>query len=172
MNNLKEQFQELDRLAKGDENMKSSRFEKKISSIKQDNQSLKRNLADLTQSKEILAEKVKSFKAFKEKIIKQIEDINTQIQDIQAQLQRTEAENEELKNVLEHNMIVIHETHSEKQAILQNCRSISSEMKSRLYHRENSPSKSKPSIPSTKQSLLEVRKTLENKLHMNYKQVF
>lgn len=149
--------------------MKSSRFEKKINSMKQDNQSLKRNLADLTQSKEILAEKVKSFKAFKEKINKEIEEINTQIEDTQVQLQQIEVENEQLKNLLEHNMIVIHEAHSDKQAILQNCRTISSEIKSRLYSKENSPSKSKPNIPSTKQSLLEVRKTLENKLLMNYK---
>ena len=169
---MKAQFEELDRLAKGDESMKSSRLQKKINSIQQDNQFLKRDLADLTQSKEILAEKVKSFKAFKEKIIKEIDEINTQIQDIQIQLQHTEAENEELENLLEHNTMVIHETHLEKQAILQNCRTISSEIKSRLYHKENSPSKSKPSIPSTQQSLLEVRKTLENKLLMSYKQVF
>lgn len=169
LNNLKEQHEDLVKLVNGDDTLKGSRMEKKINIMKQDNNSLKRNLIELTQSKEILAEKVMSLKSVKDSIKKEKIEINMQIATVQAEIQDCEADTAQLEAQLNHKLLTIHESLSNKQVIIQSCQVISSEIQSRINRKENSSSKSTQPKYTHNQNLLSVRKNLQHKLIENYK---
>lgn len=169
LNDLKDQHDALVKLINVEDSLKSSRAEKKINIMKQDNISLKRNITELTQTKEVLAEKVKSLVAVKDSINKEKTETNQHIIAIQAEVQECEVEKVQLEGLLKHQLFIIHEALTVKQALLHTCSVISSEIKARTLKNENFSSKSKQPKHKIKQNILEVRKNLQHKLLENYK---